>query len=196
MNCQVYSSLSTFLLQVVANCFLCVFDVETQSSQRKTVSILHHTQIKQQHFCFKHHVWFSRKNLDHLWHSVWCFALPVLQPAWEIKTADHTRHTSLAYTLSLDLSLMVLERTVTTVLTPHIKTTAQDKNRWVVWLKDEIILRTFCYVHCFLPSHCLYFSLYLPWVAIDCCLFVFPIAMHCNYKANWKNFKGNKQSCD
>lgn len=54
--------------------------------------------------------------------------------------------------------------------------THQTKNIWVmykVWLKDEIILNTFCYICCFLPFHFLYFSMYLP-IQIDCCLFVLP----------------------
>lgn len=60
--------------------------------------------------------------------------------------------------------------------THQTNSTRREYTVWVmckVWLKDEIILRTFCYVHCFFT---LYFSSSLPWVAIDYNSFVFS---HC-----------------
>ena len=65
MICREQVFFQRCLFQAVANDFSCFWRRNTKPAT-KTVSILHHTQIKQQHVSSKQHVWFWRKNLDHL----------------------------------------------------------------------------------------------------------------------------------
>lgn len=63
----------------------------------KRLSALHFTQILPHQVYSEPSIGFSKKNLDHLRHSVWCCALQVLQPAWEIKTVDRAKFISLSF---------------------------------------------------------------------------------------------------